>query len=190
MTDRITDEKLKNKRFKKTEEAIIMAFFLNKDKLNLKRLLYLAKISRSTLYRHHRNINEIAPDYEKYILKKCKNYMKPFMKKDEFNLKTLYQRILVFMVANRFIVNYLLKYNSHDFIERIIKALRPIIVASDKVDDGEMFKIYTKEVAAIIEEWCRLGFKKEDILPTTNKIMFLTDQAYIRLSPLRHFNKD
>lgn len=189
MADRITDKKLKNKRFRKNEEAIIMAFFLTKDKLSLKRLLYYAKISRSTLYRHHKNLNEVAPDYEKYILKKCKNYMKPFMKKEELGLKTLYQRILVFLVANQFVINYLLKYSNHDFIEKIIKVLKPIILASDKVDDGEVFKIYTKEVAVVIEEWCRLGFKKEDILPTANKIMYLTDQAYIRLSPLKYFNK-
>lgn len=189
MTDRITDEKLKNKRFKKTEEAIIMAFFLAKDKLSLKRLLQLAKISRSTLYRHHKNLTEIVPDYEKYILKKCKNYMKPLIKKDESRLKTLYQRILIFMVANRFIIEFLLKNGSQNIIERIVKALKPMILASGKVTDGEMFKIYTKEVAAIIEEWCRLGFKKDDILPTTYKIMYLTDQAYIRLSPLKSFNK-
>lgn len=189
MADRITDKKLKNKRFQKTEEAIIMAFFLAKDKLSLKRLLYLAKISRSTLYRHHKNLTEIAPDYEKYILKKCKSYMKTLVKNNDSKLKTLYQRILVFMVANRSTIRFLLKYGNQNFTEKIVKALKPKILASGKVADGEMFKIYTKEVATIIEEWCKLGFKKDAIVPTTNKIMFLTDQAYIRLSPLNSFNK-
>ena len=189
MTDRITDKKLKNKRFQKTEEAIIMAFFLSKEKLSLKRLLYLAKISRSTLYRHHKNLTEIAPDYEKYILKKCKSYIKPLMKKDEPGLKNLYQRILVFMVANRLIIRFLLKYSNQNFLEKIVRALKPKILATGKVANGEMFNIYTKEIATIIEEWCKLGFKKDAIVPTTNKIMYLTDQAYIRLSPLNSFNK-
>ena len=166
-----------------------MAFFLAKDKLSLKRILYTAKISRSTLYRHHKNLAEIAPDYEKYIIKKCKNYMKPLMKDDDSQLKVLYQRILVFMVTNRLIIRFLLKYSNQNILEKIVRALKPKILASGKVADGEMFKIYSKEVAGIIEGWCKLGFKKDALVPTTNKIMYLTDQAYPRLSPLNSFNK-
>ena len=166
-----------------------MAYYLTKDKLSLKRLLKYAKISRSTLYRHHKNLHEIAPDYEKYILKKCKNTMRKLMQSKGSHLKTLYQRILVFMAANQFIMKFLLQYGSPNLMERIVTALKPKIIATNKVADGEMFKIYVKEVSAIIEEWCKNGFKKEAIVPTTNKIMYLTDQAYIRLSPLKSFDK-
>ncbi len=166
-----------------------MAFFIAKDKLSLNRLLRLAKISRSTLYRHHKNLQEIAPDYEKYILKKCKKAMKPLMIDEELSIAAIYQRILVFMVANRFIMKFLLKYGSQNLFERIVFAIKPKVLATNKVADGEMYKIYAKEVSAIIEEWGRAGFKKTGIIPVTNKISYITDQANIRLSPLNAFNQ-
>ena len=76
MPIRITEKRLKDKRFRDTEEAIVMAFFVLKDKICLKRLIKTAGISRSTLYRHHENINKIVPDYEEYMVSKYKRFIK------------------------------------------------------------------------------------------------------------------
>ena len=184
MTDRITEKKLKNKRFQKTEAAIITAFFLTKDKLSLERLLRLAKISRSTLYRHHKNIHEIAPDYEKYILRKCKNTLSYFMWIKKTYLKILFQRILVFLSANQLIMNFLLEYGSNNLIERIVAILKPKLLTAGKITDGEMFTLYAKEVAGLIEIWCRAGFNKDDILPTVDKIIYLTNTAHDHFAPI------
>ena len=165
-----------------------MAFFLAKDKLSLERLLRLAKISRSTLYRHHKNIHEIAPDYERYILRKCKNTMSYLMRTKKSSPKILFQRILVFISANQLIMNFLLEYGSSDLIERIVTALKPKLLASSKIPDGEIFTLYAKEVAGIIEIWCRNGFKREAIFLTLDKIMYLTSTAHNHFAPLAHFD--
>ena len=165
-----------------------MAFFSAKDKLSPERLLRLAKISRSTLYRHHKNIHEIAPDYEKYILRKCKNTMSYLMCTKKSYPKMLFQRILIFMSANQLIVKFLLEYGNSDLVERIVNALKPKILASSKITDGEMFALYTKEVAGIIELWCRSGFDKDAIFPTVDKIIYLTNTAYDHFAPLARFD--
>ena len=53
-----------------------------------------------------------------------------------------------------------------------------------------MFKIYAKEIAGLIEEWGRTGFNKNSITSTVDKIMFLTNTAHIRLSPLASFSQE
>ena len=57
---KITEQKLKNKRYRATEKAIILAFSLMADRLSLRELIRAARISRTTLYRHHGNITQIA----------------------------------------------------------------------------------------------------------------------------------
>ena len=188
--DRITEKKLQNRRFRGTEETIIITLLTIRDSISLERFLKIAKISRSTLYRHHKNLSEIAPDYEKYILKKCKNTMKRLMKNPNSRLKTLYYHILIFMSANRLIMRFILKYGKRDFFERIITAIKPKIINIGKVEEGEMFKIYAKEIAGLIEEWGRAGFNKNSITSTVDKIMFLTNTAHIRLSPLASFSQE
>lgn len=166
-----------------------MAFFSTREILSLERLLRFAKISRSTLYRHHKNLSEIAPDYEKYILKKCQNTMRRLMIIKKSRLRTLYQRILIFLSANQLIMKFLLEYGEPDLVERIVTAIKPKILATGKVKDGEMFTLYAKEISGLIESWCRSGFEKEDLIPTLDKIMYLTETAFTRLSPLNTFNR-
>ena len=187
--NRITDEKLKNKRFRQTEETIIITFFSVKESLSLSHFFHTAHISRSTLYRHHKNLSEVAPDYEAYILYKCKKIMHSLMNNPKCQLRTLYSRILILMSANRLVMRFLLKYGRRDFFERMIITIKPRIIATNKITDGEMFKIYTKEIAGLVEEWGRAGFNKNTIVSTVDKIMFLTNTAHIRLSPLKSFNQ-
>ena len=70
--DRITDKKLNNKKFRKSEEATLDAFFLAKDYLSIKRIAQIAHISRSTIYRHHGSVTKITENYEVFILKRYK----------------------------------------------------------------------------------------------------------------------
>ena len=69
MKSGITEKRLKDKRFKKTEEAILRVFFETKECISVKSLAIKIGVARSTIYCHHKSIREILPDYEKYILK-------------------------------------------------------------------------------------------------------------------------
>ena len=180
--DRITEEKLNNKRFRKTEEAIIMAFFLVKDYSSIERFIKVAKISRSTLYRHHRTISQIVPDYEKYILKKYKKVIRGLPKKT--TIKNLYQRTLIFIVANKKIAQFLHRFGNHNTLEKMIYCLKPKITSSGKITNDEMFKIYAKEVVGVIEQWEQGGFKMDETPSAVRKIMYLTNSARARLGPI------
>ena len=63
----LTEQKLKDKRYRKTEEAIVGAFFLAQDNLNPKKIIKVANISRATLYRHHKSVYNVVTDYKEYI---------------------------------------------------------------------------------------------------------------------------
>ena len=60
--------KTKNRRYQKTEIAILEVLMRSKELPSARVLVRQAKISRSTLYRHHKTIPGIIPDYEREIL--------------------------------------------------------------------------------------------------------------------------
>jgi hypothetical protein len=181
---KITENKLKNKRFRTTEEAIIMAFFLLKDKICLKRLVKTAGISRATLYRHHDNLYRIVPDYEEYMVRKYKRVATRSLRFKRISLRALYEQMLKFMSNNARIMSFLFELDSHDFIEKMILILKPKIVSVSKVSNSEMLKIYIKEIVGVVEEWGMAGFESSKIDVTAEKMMFLTNTAYFRLSPI------
>lgn len=184
MSERITESKLRNKRFRRTEEAIILAFFTTRELLSVERLIKLAGISRSTLYRHHHTIYEIAPDYERYIFKKCKRFVQRLKVSKQVRLKQFYQNFLIFLRVHHKIIIFLLKYGSPNLIEKMLQMSKPKIPSLNRIHNDEIFIIYTKEVSAVIEEWLSRGADKDEILPTVNKIIYLTNSVETRLSPL------
>lgn len=180
----LTEKKLKNKRFHKTEEAIIMAFSLIKDYSSTKRFVKVAQISRSTLYRHHKTISQIIPDYEEYIFKKYKKVIQKLLKNKNITLRHLYQRTLIFIVANKKIAQFLYQFGNHSTLEKMIFLLQPKIIAAHRISNYSMFRIYIKEVIEVIEQWENNGFKIDEISPTIGKIMYLTNTARDRLGPI------
>ncbi len=183
MGERITERKLRNKRFRRTEEAIILAFFTARELLSAERLIKLAGISRSTLYRHHHTIYEIAPDYERYILKKYKKFVQRFKGVKQVRLKQFYQKFLIFLRAHYKIIIFLLKYGSPNLIEKMLLTSKSKIPNLKKINN-EIFIIYTKEISGIIEDWLFKGADKNEILPTVHKIIYLTNSAKARLAPI------
>lgn len=188
MTDRITEKKLKNKRFRNTEETIIATLLTTKELLSPSRLIKIAGISRSTLYRHHQNVHKIIPDYERYISRRFKTNYARLMKIGYIRLRFLYEQIFPLLLANQPIIKLILQHDNHNFTEQIIAILKPKILTVARISDGEAFRIYAKEVAALVETWCNNGFKKTEINPTVDKIMYLTNSAHTRLSPLVQFD--
>ena len=184
MSSKITEQNLKNQRFRKTEESIIINFCLLKGNLSVKKLIRTAKISHSTFYRHHSSIHEIIPSYEQYILKKYRNIVKknPYCKKAQ--LRYLFRNTLIFLVVHQKIMNFLSRYGSPNFTEALLLALSPKLLSTGKITSKDMLDIYLKEVAVIIDKWQQNGYKKEEITKTVDKIMFLTNTARIRLGPV------
>ena len=189
MAEQITDKKLKNKRFRKTEEAIIMAFFTAKEILSVDRLIKIAGISRSTLYRHHKSVYEIAPNYERYILKKYNRALKRSLKIKRVRLPGIYRKTLIFIKSHHQIIEFLLQYGKPDLIEKMINMLKPKLISTGKITNEAMFEIYCKEVSGVITRWILDGSAKSEILSVVDKIIYLTDSAKLRLSPITEQTK-
>ena len=184
MSSRITDQKLKNQRFRKTEETIIVNYCLLKGNLNVRKLIKTAQISHSTFYRHHCSIHEIVPSYEQYILRKYKNLINKELKNKSARLPHLFRKTMIFLAVHQKIIQFLLDYGDHNIIETILFYLSPKLLATGKITNQAMLEIYLKEISTLIEQWGRGGFNKDEILTVTDKIIYLTDTVHIRLGPV------
>ena len=188
MVDSLSDKKLHDKRFATTEKTIIMTYHRFRDTICLCRFVKIAGISRATLYRHHSSLTAIIPDYERYLLRKSRNVLRRQLRNHHTSLRATFERLLVFMISHKAIIKLLTSHGRRNITEDVLMVLKPKILATGKVKNDEMFLIYIKEISGLIEEWQSAGFKQKDIPPTVNKIMYLTETAYIRLSPLASFN--
>lgn len=187
--DRITEKKLKNKRFRSTEITIISALLSIKDRISLSRLVRTAHVSRSTIYRHHKNVLEIVPNYEEYIWRKSKKMLMRLMKLKYIHLRVLYERILVILASNRQIMELILKHGDQNFIERLVAILKPKVLASSDMSGGEVYELYVKEVAGLIGIWCQAGFDLDASSALLDKITYLTETSHKYLDPLKRFDE-
>lgn len=174
---RITKKKLSNKRFRKSEEAILMAVFSSNKNQNLKNIMKEIKLSRTTFYRHHGSMNKILADYEKYMILEFKRRIKN-ANTTSIGLKNLYWQMLVFLTEHKNIVTFSIKQENGKIIENIIKTVKIEPTNCNEI----MLKIYQKEVVGLIEIWIKTGFKKEEIEKTLNDILYLTKTINSRLN--------
>lgn len=73
---RITEKKLNNKSFRNTEDKILRLFFAKHMLISIKELAMKIGIARSTVYRHHRSLERIIPDYEIFLMQKYRRAMR------------------------------------------------------------------------------------------------------------------
>ena len=184
MTRQITDKKLGNQRFRQTEEAVLGAFFGSKKVLNARIIVKRARISRSTLYRHHKTVYEIVPDYEEYILEKYDNLMRGLIKRN-IRLKTAFHQMLIFILRNKRVFKIIMDKGNENILEKMIRRMEPKIVKIYRLpeDCGKMLRIYEKEIAGVIDGWRRGGFV-EDEMRVLADIMYLTATIRQRLGAL------
>lgn len=161
-----------------------MALFTAREILSVDRLIKIAGISRSTLYRHHKSVYEIAPNYERYILKKYNRALKRVLKTKRIRLSCIYRKMLIFIRTHHQIIKFILKYGKPDLIEKMINTLRPKLIFTGKITNEAMFEIYCKEVSGVIVRWILNGSEKSEILSVVDKIIYLTDSAKLRLGPI------
>lgn len=188
MTIRLTEKRMQDKRFHSTEESILISYCKVKDGLSPSRLISSARISRSTFYRHHKSIDQIAPDYESYIYRKANATINRLLKIKCLRLRTIYERLLFFISTNGIIISFLLDVGSPDFLDRIILILEPKIISITKLKNRELLLIYVDEISSLIKTWRATNFDSRLIPDLTNKIMHLTATANDRLSPLLRYD--
>ncbi len=177
---------MSNKRYRQTEEAILEVLLKSKEIPTVQGLTRRAKISRSTLYRHHRAIPGIIPDYEKEILRDYKKLIKKLFKQ-KTNLKNIYLRTLFFILQHKRMFKILFKYEGGRIIEKMFFELNSLIIETAYLpkNSEKIFKIYIKEVAGIIETWSEKNFSETEISKIQKEIIYLTETIRPRLGQIR-----
>lgn len=180
--------KIRNKRYRKTEEAILEVLMGSKELPTAGVLARRARISRSTLYRHHKTVPGIIPDYEREVLIRYGNVLRRLVRRKNTQVRKIYLRTLIFMVAERRTFRILLKYEGGVVVEKMVLRLRGKLRSARHlpVNSGGILRVYAKEVAGIVEEWGKNGFKEGEIEVVLSKIMYLTETIRQRLGPVNY----
>ena len=118
----LTDKKLSDKRFKRTEKAILGAFF-DSDSLNVKTIAKNAGVARSTMYFHHKTVRDIVSDYEKYLLQKYVRKIHKTLMQKNIKIETILMQTMIFMMMNRYYFGIVLRGNSRTLLEKMIDVI-------------------------------------------------------------------
>lgn len=177
---------MSNKKFRKNERAIFVAYYKLRECPIAKRVAKQANISRSTLYRHHRTTFSIPHDYEKYLLRTYSRQMYSFLHEKGTSLSILFLRTLVFISNNKDIFEALFRDGHKEVIRGILDIIRPKIVEEWQLfnDDDVIYHVYSNEVLGIIEVWSKYGFSDKYLSLAQKDIIFLTKTARKKLLPL------
>ncbi|MBR5647923.1 TetR/AcrR family transcriptional regulator [Candidatus Saccharibacteria bacterium] len=179
----ITRQKLKNKHFRKTEEAILRVFFEGNGSLTIEQIAKKVGVARSTVYYHHRRVNEIVQDYEKYILGE---YCAIVRRLEGMKINKVFNRMLLFIMVNREVFSILLMGSDRDVLIKMMDEIKPLVIEFAKMhDDFEMvFEIYTNEIIVVVKRWGEMGFLEDKMASVLGDIMYLTQTLKVRLGPL------
>ena len=182
----LTEKRMRDRRFRRTEKAILYAVFSVRDYPNASIVAKKARISRSTLYRHHKNTRNIISDYEKYMLKKYSRMVEKWGKNKK--LRFYFEQMLVFVVANKKIILFLLKNGRKGILEGMIAKLEPKVVKAARLPKKAktVLVVYRGEVLGLLEEWGKSGFSDKELNKVLENIIYLTNTIRERLLNLKN----
>lgn len=186
----LTKKKLKDVRFRKTEEAIFEAFFDEKReaKLSVGELAKKIGVNRVTVYRHHRAMYEIVEDYERYVLEEYEKIVQKVRMRDKVDLRRIYYEMLVFILQNRRIFEALIKRGDLKIVEEMMLALKLEIIEFAKLPSHseKILRVYIGEIVELIVDWGLGGFKEVELVKLLNNMIYLTNTVKGRLLVLEN----
>ena len=182
----ITDKRLHNRRFYKTEEAILKAYFGGGGYINAGQMAMQAGVARSTFYHHHQAVGKIMADYRNYVLGKFGRMVRKLFDKKDLSIKMLYMRTLLFIVHNKKIYKILMMGSDRGVLGRMIFRLKPWLVNKMGLpkNSDKIFLVYTGEVVALLDAWCHDGVPETEMEKLLGEIVYLTETARVRLKML------
>ncbi len=191
-TSGLTDKNMADKRFRKTEYAIFFAYYKLRSYPSAKKLAKTAKISRSTLYRHHKRVQYISVDYEEFLLRDYTKTINRLIEKDA-EIKIIYLRTLVFITAHRRVFIALFKEDRKEVIKSMIGLLKSRIITKEWRLSGnldKMYIVYANEILGVIECWSVQKFTDKSLERVLNDILYLTRASRKKLLPLKQSPKN
>ncbi|MBQ9018124.1 TetR/AcrR family transcriptional regulator [Candidatus Saccharibacteria bacterium] len=177
---------MRNKRFRKTEDAILSVFFEEDNYISMGAVAKKIGVSRSTVYHHHRRLGEIIPDYERFMLGKYRRRARRLLRKEGVRLRTIYIDMLLFIMQyeNRF--QMMRKSGNRNILNKMITEVVPKLDGRMGLpkNSEKILRIYVSEIIEMIDYWGEGGFKDEEMEEVLSDIMYLTDTARQRLRPM------
>lgn len=184
---RLTEKKMANRRFRKTEEAIFRVVNSEDYYIGTEMMAKKAGIARSTFYHHHKTVRNILPDYKQYLMRKYSRLINKLLRNNKLHVRAMYMNMLIFMIQHKKVFELLVKHNEAIIVHEMIVQMREKLVKAMRlpVNGDRMFMIYASEVAALICEWVNTGMSMDRVEGLLGDIIYLTETARNRLSPMR-----
>ena len=181
----LTEKRMRDKRFKRTEEAILRVFFEEDNYISPLEMAKKVGVARSTFYHHHRAIREIIPDYEKFLLCRYRRKIRRLLKKRGVRMRVLFFEMLVFIMKHQETFGVLIRNKNTEIIEEMIKEMLPRIGQPMGLpkNSGKIVRVYISEIIEVIKMWGEEGFSSS-IGEVLDNMMYLTETARLRLKPL------
>ena len=182
----LTEKKLRDRRFRRTEEAILKVFFEEDVYIGIDSLAKRIGVARSTVYHHHKKMREIVPDYRKYFLRNYKRGISKILSKKDLRINTLYEYIAYFLLRYKMEFTVLLKGKDHETLVQIMSIIRNKIESAMRLpkNSDKIYSIYASEVVELIRDWAVKGFSEQEIVKLVSDIMYLTTTMRERLMPI------
>ena len=161
------------------------AFFRAQKGLNGKQLAKAARVSRATLYRHHKGSQAVMPDIEQMVLEAYKKDIAKVMKRGK--VRGMFYRMLLFIEGHQKEFELIENRGDERALEEMVLELVPQVVRKYKIPAKyeEVLRIYEKEVTAVVETWILAGFSTSD-MGVLKDIMYLTRSLRERLVKIGH----
>ena len=179
----------KDKRYRKTENKIDQTFQStiqeNPQTICLRPANFIrrAKISPSTFYRHHKNLDAALSHYDKKIFKK---YYRHFHLIQKFhpNLKFNITTFLKFINENQEYFNIVFTRHNSEALFKMFELLKPQIYQVYNIPNNtpKTFKMLYFEVYSLLENWQKTNFDLSE-LDILQKDIFALFQTIIKRIP-------
>ena len=182
----ITEKRLNDRRFQKTEDAILAVFFAMRGYVSMSRLAVKVGVARSTIYCHHASIDGILTDYEKYILRKYRRTVRKMMKRDTVQTRVVYRQMALFMLQNRKIFEILIRGGNKAVLTEMVREVIGVTSARMKLPKNHKIgtEIYVSSVVEILWKWGKEGLMSMELTKVLANILYVTDNAKVWVKPL------
>ena len=175
----------KDKRYQGNEEAIIGAFFRAQRRLSAKQLARAARVSRATLYRHHKGERAVMPDIEQKVLAEYRREIAEVVSGGR--IRVMFYRMLMFVERHQREFEMIENKGDERTLEEVVSEVVPRVMLKYKIpaEYTEVSRIYEKEVTAVVETWILEDFSTSE-MRVLNDIMYLTRTMRERLAKIGH----
>lgn len=161
----ITDKRMRDKRFRRTEEAILKIAIDGNFCVGVNELAKRIGVARSTIYSHHRTAREIVPDYKQYLMGKYDQMFKRVLEKEEIDLKDAIRCVFIFIIQNKRFFVILKRCGDKELYERMIMQLRSKMIWKLNLpkNSDRIYKVFKSEAVELLSEWAEEDFREERI---------------------------